>query len=167
MVAITSQPLTAERLRELLHYDPKTGIFTRRVTVNSVARAGDVCGGDDSHGYLQVKIDRRGYRLNRLAWLYMTGDWPAGDVDHRDTIRTNNCWTNLRDVSHRVNAQNLRKATSKSKTGFLGVVKKGNRFDANIKTNGKAKYLGSYSQPDQAHAAYLAAKRELHQGCTI
>lgn len=159
--------LDAERLRLLLHYDPLTGIFTRRVRVSSRAQIGDQVGYDDGHGYMQVTIDGFGYQLNRLAWLYMTSKWPNGDVDHMDTVRNNNVWRNLRDVSHQVNTQNLRRPTCKNKTGYLGVVQKGNCFDANIKTDGKARYLGSFDSPEAAHKAYVTAKRQQHAGCTL
>lgn len=151
----------------MLHYDTETGVFTRRITVNSRAMAGDICGYDDSHGYLQVTLDSRGYQLNRLAWLYVTGKWPEGDVDHRDTVRTNNRWTNLRDVPHQHNTQNIRKPFRTNKTGFLGVVKKGDSFEANIKTGGVAKWLGSHPTPEAAHATYVTAKRQFHAGCTL
>lgn len=159
--------LTADRLRHLLDYDQITGEFTRRVRVNSRAPVGQVVGYDDGHGYLQVTIDGKGYQLNRLAWLHVTGEWPAGEVDHRDGVKRNNRWVNLRDVTHQVNTQNIRRATKANKLGVLGVVQRAAGFEANIKSDGRVTYLGAYRDPSDAHAAYVAAKRRIHEGCTL
>jgi hypothetical protein len=94
--------LTAERLRELLDYDPETGVFTRRITTgrNRRWKAGDKVSGRPSAttGYLGIGIGKRRYAAHRLAWLWMTGEWPKNLMDHRDCDRTNNRWVNLREV---------------------------------------------------------------------
>lgn len=166
------------RLLELLHYDPTTGVFTwrvdRRLGANGKgalrAAAGDVAGGlDVDSGYWQIRIGRRLYRGHRLAWFYMTGQWPECQVDHRDTDRSNNRWLNLRDVPQPVNAQNLRRARIDSKTGLQGVQyhRKKAKFAARITMAGKKRVLGYFDDPNVAHQVYLKAKRQLHEGCTI
>jgi len=103
-----------------------------------------------------------------MAWLYMTGSWPAAEIDHRNGNKSDNRWENLRDVQPVVNQQNKRRAQSNSKTGFLGVMVSGDgRFCARIRVNGRNKHLGSFRSPELAHAAYLMAKRELHEGGTL
>ena len=75
--------LTQERLKEVLHYDPETGIFMWLVAPNGRIRVGMEAG--SSHdGYIGIKVDRILYKAHRLAWFYMTGEWPANDVDHWD-----------------------------------------------------------------------------------
>ena len=70
------------RLKELLHYDPFTGIFTWKVTRTGSAKPGTVAGYIKNEGYICIKIDSRSYMAHRLAFLYMLGRWPKGDVLH-------------------------------------------------------------------------------------
>ena len=162
-----SAQLTAVRARELLSYDPETGVLTRKVTTGSRSRAGQPVAGLDAYGYLRVCGDGRSYKAHRVAWLIVTGAWSTGDVDHIDGVPSHNSWRNLRDVAHSVNQQNQRGARADSKTGFLGVVAAGKRFTAYIRVGGPTKYLGSFDTPEEAHTAYIAAKRQFHSGCTI
>jgi hypothetical protein len=97
----------------------------------------------------------------------MTGEWPAGEVDHIDGDRTNNKWSNLRDVPRLENAQNKRRANANNRTGLLGVSPDKKRFRAVITANGKRKTVGAFSSAEEAHDAYLAEKRRLHQGSTL
>lgn len=162
--------LTADRLRELLHYDPETGVFTWLVH-RQRHRAGDVAGSKHSMGYIEMGVCGASYLAHRLAWLYMTGSWPAGDVDHKNGQRSDNRFDNLRDVTKSVNLQNRQGATANNKSGLLGVSKsiaKCGRWFARIQdSTGKQKGLGSFGTPEEAHAAYLDAKRSMHEGCTI
>jgi len=100
----------------------------------------------------------------------MTGAWPQFEIDHKDTNRTNNRWGNLRDVPHAVNVQNRRKAQRNSRTGVLGVFSQTpGRFYSRIEADSHRvrKYLGTFDSAEAAHAAYVAAKRELHPGGTL
>jgi len=101
------QDLTYERLIHLLWYDPDTGRF---IWQNSVRRGwnGKVAGSLCTGGYIQIIIDGHPYRANRLAWLYMTGEWPQWEVDHKNRIKTDNSWDNLRDITHQENSLNRR-----------------------------------------------------------
>lgn len=159
--------LTAERLRELLHYDPDTGVFTWRVRTNSRAAAGAVAGAMTGRGYLRIGINRKEYMSHRLAWLYVHGSWPEGDIDHRDGNPLNNRIGNLRDVTNVVNLQNQRRARAGNKCGLLGVSPSQGKWMAQIRAEGRNRYLGRFDTPALAHAAYLRAKRELHPGCTL
>ena len=158
--------ITQTELKELLFYDPQTGDFTWLVRTCNRIKVGDVAGWLDD-GYVRIKVCGIKYRANRLAWLYMTSEWPKVEIDHYDTIRSNNRWENLREATHSLNAQNQRKAHRDNKTGFLGVKPNGKGFEANIMLDDEAHYLGIHSTPQLAHDAYLKAKRELHPGCTI
>jgi hypothetical protein len=165
--------LTAEKLRELLDYDPVSGVFRWRVKPNKSIAAGAEAGSVSGDGYLRIVIGRVTYYCNRLAVLYMTGEWPAGVVDHRDGNTLSNAWLNHRDTSQGINQQNRHRASSRSKTGLLGVVVCGNAFQAFIREPGrpgepgKQRYLGRYRTAEEAHSVYLAAKRQMHAGCTI
>lgn len=158
--------LTAERVRELLIYDPDTGIFRWRISGHGV-KVGDIAGRINLHGYRQISIDHRYRRAARLAWLYVYGCWPSGQIDHKNTMRDDDRLVNLRDATLAVNAQNQRRAQRNNKTGMLGVSQQDGRFKACIRINGKQRYLGNFATPDEAHTAYLVAKRRFHPGCTL
>ena len=113
--------LTAERLREVLDYGPDTGVFTWKIRTNSRVKVGDVAGALRPDGYIQISIDGRLHRAHRLAWLYVTGESPPDQIDHINGVRDDNRIANLRLATSAENKQNLRRAKSRNKTGFLGV----------------------------------------------
>lgn len=160
--------LTAQELRELLHYDPETGVFTWLKRRGSRA-GGSIAGSPHEDGYIQIGVLGRLYGAHRLAWVYMHGLFPTGDVDHIDGVRSNNKIKNLRDVSRSVNLQNQRKPRSDNTSGFLGITLnvRTNTWCARIQSNGKQRNLGYFKTQEEAHNAYLAAKRLHHLGCTI
>jgi hypothetical protein len=161
--------LTAERLRELLNYDPETGVFTNRVTRGSMAIIGAVAGHIAANFYVQIRLDDKLYYGHRLAWLYTTGSWPANVIDHKDLNPSNNRFSNLRDVPQLLNQQNRRVPMRNGTTGFLGVYlnKRRNHYCSQIRVKGRTKYLGAFATPEAAHSAYVVAKRKLHDGCTL
>lgn len=159
--------LTAERLRELLHYNKATGDFTWRVCSNGYTRAGYIAGHMTKCGYWNIQIDRRKYCAHRVAWLYVYGEWPKVQIDHINGRRLDNRWCNLRLATQSENNQNQRAANSRNKCGFLGVSRHGPRWRANIGINGHKKHIGVFDTPELAHAAYLAAKARLHPFQTI
>ena len=157
--------IAQERLRELLHYNQETGVFTWRTDMKTGrgngrihVAAGSVAGSFDGH-YLKVGIDGRRYRAHRLAFLYVNGKFPSLHVDHIDGDGTNNAWANLRDVSVSVNLHNQVKRSHPNSTGFHGVAKNHKRFTAQIVVNQKYRYLGTFDTPQQASAAYQSEKK--------
>lgn len=125
--------------------------------------------GNPTQGRLQLCVDNHNTLIHRYIWLYVHGKWPDGVIDHIDGNAMNNRLDNLRDVSQHVNTQNNRKARSNNRSGFLGVHfdKNRNLYKAEITMAGKNRHLGRFNTPEEAHEAYLKAKRELHEGCTI
>lgn len=112
--------LTQRRLRALLRYDPATGIFINKVDRAARSPAGSVAGSANAQGRVYIKVGDKLYQAHRLAFLYMTGRWPRGMVDHRDTDPSNNRWGNLRDATRSQNGMN-RGAPASSATGIKGV----------------------------------------------
>lgn len=165
----TENALTADRLRAMFSYDRDTGRFTRLVRTASSQKAGDEPGGIDVHGYRVMRIGKKIYKAHRLAFLYVTGQFPPADVDHIDGNRQNNAFSNLRCVDRRTNAENHRKAHSHSKTGLIGASfnRQKAKYVAQIKTKSGLKYLGQFDSAAEAHAAYVSAKRIHHQGNTL
>jgi len=158
--------LTAERMRELLHYDPETGRISNRVS-RHLAPAGLTSGFVGGDGYRHIKVSGIRYSAHRIAWLMTYGDWPVHEIDHCNGVKDDNRLCNLRDVTHQTNVQNLRSATSSSSTGRLGVGPKHGRWRARITLNRKMIYLGTFATQEDAESAYKAAKRDLHAGCTV
>lgn len=162
--------LTAERLRELVTYNPLTGGFTRIKDIYRNANPlGPIPANPAGNGYCYVSVDGRRHLAHRLAWLYSHGAWPAGDIDHINGNRTDNRLANLRAVSREVNNQNRRKTRCNNKCGLMGVSWHAHSrcWRARIMIRGREISVGHYGTKEEAHAAYLEAKRTLHAGCTI
>lgn len=165
---VKTQSLTYERLVELLSYDSSTGFF-QWVKQRRGTSVGAKAGSEQSNGYISIRVDYVLHSAHRLAILFITGKMPDQnmEIDHINGIRTDNRYANLRVVSRTVNSQNLRKARENSLSGFLGVTKARNRWTAVIFVNSKRVRLGIFDSPEDAHAAYIKAKRALHEGCSI
>lgn len=153
--------LTQERLKELLHYDPETGVFTWRVDRSNV-REGTVAGGVGQRGYVKLSVDGVSYPAHRLAFLYMTAEFPKF-VDHRDRVTSNNAWANLRGCTH---SQNICNTVSRSynTSGYKGVAwhKASGKYRARIMENGISYHLGVFACPREAAHAYNCAAIQLH-----
>lgn len=154
--------ISAKILRKLLDYNPKTGVFTNRVARGSRAHAGGIAGSLCSKGYLQIHLEGRYYRAHRLAWLWMTGRWPANEIDHRDTVKTNNRWKNLRNATRSQNAANA-KLSCTNVSGQKGVTwhAQCQKWQAQINAKGRYIYLGIFETYKAACAAYRRAA-EIH-----
>ena len=156
--------LTAEELRRLLDYDPKTGVFTWKVRPSRNRLVGAVAGTLQVLGYIGIGIYGKVYTAHRLAWVYMTGELPPNDVDHINGNRSDNRFSNLRLATRSENLQNTNKPRCNNKVGLQGVSPEPNssKYRAQIRVEGTVIYLGLYSTPEEAHEVYLTRKRELH-----
>ena len=154
--------LTAKYLREILNYDPETGIFTWRIKRRtSRFKPGDIAGTPAAKGHLAIKIDGQSYKAHRLAWLYMIGEWPTDQIDHKNRVPNDNRFANLRDCNTATNCQNqgIRK---NNRSGFKGIWKIQNRWKAAISVEMKRIYLGSFDTPEKASEAYMTAVKLYH-----
>jgi hypothetical protein len=154
--------ITAERLREVLDYDPETGVFTWAKGGYGIF-LGSIAGCKDK-GYIRIKVDGKIYGAHRLAWLYVNGTLPDGDIDHINRVRTDNRISNLRVASKAENAQNKSKYRN-NKSGIVGVYwdNLSKKWRAQIRVNGIAVYLGCYRDIDEAKAARSEAKAKYHK----
>lgn len=168
-IPINSDTSLLERMRSRIEYDAETGLFRRLKAAIMGDKTGGQPGSLSPKGYHVIQLLGKSYRAHRLAWFYMYGKWPQGQIDHINGIRIDNRITNLRDVPQSTNMQNQRKAMRTNKSGLLGVttVAKTGKFISQITTNDKSIYLGTFLTPQAAHAAYVTAKRMGHTGCTI
>lgn len=102
----TANRTTAERVRELFTYNPDTGVFTNRLRRSANALPGSVAGGINKAGYWTISVDNRRYLAHRLAWLYVTGNWPDKIIDHKNGDKIDNRFDNLREACHSENGCN-------------------------------------------------------------
>jgi hypothetical protein len=152
--------ITAERLRELLAYDPTSGGFAWRVDRGGLAKAGQIAGSRNGIGYVNIRVDGRDYSAHRLAWLHVTGAWPAGQIDHINGVRDDNRIANLREATNAQNQWN--RAHQGSVSGFKGVkwCKIQRKWRAELRKDGRKIHLGRFATVEEAHAAYCAAADE-------
>ena len=155
---------TREEVLALLSYDPETGVFRCRVDRRSFAgkaKAGAVAG-QPKDGYLVIGLFGRLYRAQHLAWLIMTGEWPPkGDMDHRNRIRSDNRWSNLRLATRPQNNMNsLPRSDNTSGCKGVSFRKDTRKWHARIKAEGKVILLGNFIDKADAIAARRAAERK-------
>lgn len=147
--------LTQEKLKELFSYNPETGFFTRLVTINYLAVAGQTTENKATYknGYLTICISGKSYLVHRLAFLYMIGEWPKKEVDHINNIRSDNRWINLREATRRENILNRK---TLNVLGIKGVSKtKSGKFTANI-------CIGTFETLEEAQEAFNVMANLLH-----
>lgn len=162
--------LTAQLLREVLNYDPETGLFTWANPPSRKVKRGTVAGSMQVQGYARVKLFKKEYLQHRLAWLYVHGSWPKHEIDHINGNRSDNRIRNLRDVPKAFNMQNRRAANrTNMSTGVLGVTyrPKEGVYAAKIGISGRRVSLGLFKTVRDAQAAYLEAKKSLHPGAVF
>lgn len=163
--------LSSPQLRQLLDYDPATGVFLWKPRANvtrtekswNARFAGKVAGRTNAIGYREIAIFGKLYKASRLAWLYMTGEWPADMIDHQDRNRANDSFSNLREATPAQNSQNAKPRSNK--TGFQGVFlhKPSGRFTSQIQVARQRISLGYFDTPELAHQAYVEAL-SIHHG---
>lgn len=161
---ILEPSLSMQRLKELLDYDPETGVF-RWKRRRGRGLAGAIAGKLVYWGHRKIGIDGRSYRAHRLAWFYVYGRWPKGEIDHINGVSDDNRIDNLREATRAENMRNLRGAHRDSVTGFRGVrnhpqcfIKP---FQARVVKDGREYSLGYYATPEEAAGAASKARREL------
>lgn len=158
------KPLPSQHeLKALFHYNPDTGTFLRVLSRSNAHRSGTTAGTVTNTGYRKVWVNNTYYYASRLIWMWMTGEDPdVYVVDHINGNRNDNRWSNLRKANNVQNARNSRDWSSK-RTGLpRGVAICGNKYKATIMKSHKNIHLGVFGTPEEAHAAYAAAKALLH-----
>lgn len=159
--------LTADRLREVLDYSPETGVFKWRDRPKRTRRGGNSApvgseaGSTGGQLYRLIAVDGRRYWAHRLVWVHVYGEWPCKEIDHINGNGHDNRLNNLRQATRTENRRNSRLPRNNT-TGLKGVHQKRKSFVAGIGNNGKYRYLGTFDTPEEAHAAYCKAARELH-----
>lgn len=156
---MNKESLTREQLMSLMSYDQDTGRFTW-ISAKRYGLVGKVAG-TEMQGYVMIRINRIGYLAHRLAWLYVHGEFPSGNLDHINGKTSDNRICNLRDADQFQNMQN-RAISKNNKSGHIGVYPAGERFGAKIRSGGKTHYLGVFDTASIASEAYKKAKAVIH-----
>lgn len=162
--------ITAEQLRDLLDYDPETGVFTWARTVSPTGRKGNVAGCKSKAGnsfYWKIRIKRKLYNAHRLAWLYVHGEWPTDEIDHIDRNGLNNAIANLREASSSLNK--LNRVRHKGTTAWRGVQWRSDmgRWIAQMSHKGRSIHIGTFDCPAAASLAYQTETQKLHGHCSL
>lgn len=152
--------LTQAQVKELLRYDPKTGLFKWRIDQHRSLKAGTIAGGPTFQGRTAIGINGRIYFASRLAVLWMTGAWPAFTVDHRNGDPSDDRWSNLRIATLSQNHQNRRVSNKRKLPKGVSWEKQTCRYKASICVNYRRITLGRFDIPEEAHAAYMAAAKK-------
>lgn len=160
--------LSAEYLRSIIEYDPESGEFSWKRRPGYPAKwntrysgkiAGTVC---TYHNRILIRIDGKQYQAHRLAWLYMTGEWPQDDIDHKDCNRLNNKFNNLRSCTHTQNCANTKGRSGRCGLKGVDYHKRMKKYRARIRMGGTQVFLGNFDTPDDAHEAYCKAVYKFH-----
>lgn len=160
---MTAPILTHAEACRLFKYDPATGVLINAISRGAV-KAGTESGYEDTRpsgkSYRIVYAHKRPHLAHRIIWLMQTGEWPNGEIDHQDGNGLNNRWLNLCDGTHSKNQRN-QKLRRNNTSGHVGVVwhKGANKWRAQIKTDGKCRYLGLFEEINDAIAARVAAQK--------
>ncbi len=154
--------LTQEELKKNLNYNPGTGIFKWKVANNGRIKIGNIAGYKNNDGYIQIKVNKKIYYAQRLAWLYMEGYFPENTMDHIDRNPSNNKWDNLRHVSKTCDVRS-RKKFKNNKSGIVGVYldEKTNKWKVQITNNKKQIYLGIFKEDEFDDAVKVRWKAEV------
>jgi hypothetical protein len=148
--------MSADRLRELLDYNPETGVFTWRVQRRKYP-AGMVAGTRNRDGYTVIRTGGQMYFAHKIAWLFVYGSWPVHSLDHINGQPSDNRIANLRLATVAENQWNAKTRVDNS-SGIKGVrLRSDGRWEARIRVGGKQKHLGSFTSKNEASGAYAAA----------
>lgn len=149
------QDLTVEHIRRCLDYNPETGRFIWTETLSNAAPAGYVAGTLSGRGYVSIQFEGRLYRAHRLAWFYVYGSWPTGQIDHINGITSDNRIANLRDATCSQNQANVGRR-SDNKSGYKGVClhKPTGKWSSSVQHEGRRFHLGLFGSKEQAAVAY-------------
>jgi hypothetical protein len=174
---------TQAELKQLLHYDPATGVWTwlkrtpdmfsptarsGRGTITAEMNcdiwnrkfAGKTAGSADANGYWVIRIGKYQFKAHLLASIYMTGSRPAM-MDHENLERSDNAWVNIRPANRSQNNANVG-ARKNNRLGIKGVRRRGSRFEARLSFEGKCHQLGTFDSVEEAESAVSAAAHRLH-----
>jgi hypothetical protein len=150
--------LTSNRVRELLDYDAESGIFTWKIDRSIRVRAGDRAGSIQHDGYIKIGINGSAYFAHRLAWLWVTGEWPKEEIDHVNLVKDDNRFCNLREATRLGNVVNIPPRQRPTALPRGVSIARNGKFVAQI----AGLHLGTFATPDEAGQVYNIAATDLY-----
>lgn len=119
--------------------------------------------GREIGGYVRRQIKVKGKVFCVLMHRVIMDAPKHLQVDHRDMVRNNNQRFNLRLATMSDNRCN-QKIDKRNRSGFKGIYYAPHckMWRASIAKNRKVTHLGYYKTPEEAHAAYAKAAKEIH-----
>lgn len=154
--------LTQDELKRLLHYNPDTGEFHWRVNRSNGVKAGDLTGTRTQTGYVVISVLNKTRKAHRLAWLYMTGEFPPDYIDHVNCNKSDNSWSNLRCATNSENQRNRGRFGGAAGMKNVVFVEKRKKFQVSLKVAGKEKFIGYYEDAELADLVAHAAREKFH-----
>ena len=152
--------LTQNELKQLLHYDQDTGVFTWKISKGS-AYCGKTYKAKKRH-YIVHRINNTKYKAHNLAWLYVYGSMPNGVIDHINGDILDNRICNLRDITNYENSLNI-KNKKNSYSRFKGAAKRNDGvYQVQIRTKNRQIYIGRYKSEFEAAYRYDLASLQYH-----
>ena len=153
--------MNQEDIKCLLKYNPKTGIFNWAHQLNNNVNYGDIAGHRNEFARIVITIDHKNYQSNRLAWLYMTGEWPKNEITHINGKNDDNRWANLRYASRQEICKN-KSIQRNNKSGIAGVswIKARRIWHVSIRVDKKDRYLGRFKSKFEASCARKSAENK-------
>lgn len=154
--------ITQKELKKTFHYNPNSGLFIRKKSAGGV-EIGTIAGCLHHSGYIHIKTQGKKNVAHRLAWLYMTGEWPSDQIDHINQIKNDNRWCNLRECTNAQNKANV-KAPVTNSSGYKGVSrykKRNNQWVVKIKYKQIQIHVGMFNCIHKAAMAYNKKALEL------
>jgi hypothetical protein len=155
--------ITQKELKEMLHYNLETGIFTWANKRASWINIGDVAGHLTVTGYITIRVIYKSYLAHRLAWLYVHGEWPENLIDHINNNRSDNRICNLRKATKTENNRNTLRGL-KNKSGVKSVFWKENakKWQVQMKINGIQKHFGYFKDIEFAELVAQEIRSKYH-----
>ena len=144
--------ITQKELKSILKYNRSTGLFTWKIEKAKCAKKGSIAGSlHKENGYIQIRLNNKLYKAHRLAWLYVNGEMPVEQIDHKNHNRSDNRFKNLRSASNKINHKNRTKPKDNT-SGVVGVYwkKSTKRWCASIRVDYKNKHLGYFANFSEA-----------------
>lgn len=155
--------ITQSQLKEVLHYNKDTGIFTWIKSGRGIPKSRQAGSVDKYTKYIYIRINKKNWSAHRLAWLYIYGEWPKNQIDHINHNRADNRIKNLRDVTIRENALNRKYYLDNNNLVGAYYRESHKKWCASITIGGIRKHIGYYNTKEEANNAYLLNLQELSQ----
>lgn len=152
--------MTHEECLKLFSYDKESGKLYWKIKPNDRTHVGTECGHIMNCGYKHISYKGKKYLAHRLIWFIQNAVWPEKQLDHINGLKLDNRLENLREVTNRMNANNLKQHRQGHLVGS-SFDKRRNKWQSYIKLDKVRKHLGYFQTQLEAHSTYINKCKEL------